>query len=98
MTSLVAVIYTHSPVHTDEYYVAKARAIAKAGADRIFIKDVDGLLVPERVRTLVPELLRAVDGIPAIAVETEARERAKVVATTTPIVEHGGFAMDEPGR
>jgi oxaloacetate decarboxylase alpha subunit len=64
MTTLVALIYSHSPVHTDEYYVAKALAIAKAGADRIFIKDVDGLLTPERVRTLIPAVLRAIDGIP----------------------------------
>lgn len=63
MTTLVALIFSYSPVHTDEYYVAKALAIAKAGADRIFIKDVDGLLTPERVRTLVPALLRAIDGI-----------------------------------
>jgi oxaloacetate decarboxylase alpha subunit len=64
LMTLVAVIYTDSPVHTDEYFVSKARAIADAGADRMFIKDVDGLLTPQRVHALVPKLLAATDGIP----------------------------------
>lgn len=64
MTSMVALIYSYSPVHTDEYFARKARQVADAGADRIFIKDVDGLLTPERVRTLVPAVMREIDGIP----------------------------------
>lgn len=64
MTTMVALIYSYSPVHTDEYYALKARQMAEAGADRIFIKDVDGLLTPERVRTLVPAVMKEIDGIP----------------------------------
>jgi oxaloacetate decarboxylase alpha subunit len=64
LTTMVALIYSYSPVHTDEYYARKALAIAKAGAKRIFIKDVDGLLTPERTQTLVPAILRNIDGIP----------------------------------
>ena len=64
LSTLVAIIYTDSPVHTDEYFVAKARAIAHLGADRLFIKDVDGLLTPQRVSTLVPAIARAIDGMP----------------------------------
>lgn len=64
MTSLVGLIYTVSPVHTDAYYAAKARAVARAGADRVFIKDVGGLLTPERTRTLGPAVQRAIDGLP----------------------------------
>ena len=64
MTTLVALIYTHSPVHTDDYFVVKARAMVRAGADRIFIKDVDGLLTADRVRTLVPAVLQAIEDIP----------------------------------
>ena len=64
MITMVALIYSYSPVHTDEYYARKAREIAEAGAERIFIKDVDGLLTPERVRTLVPAVMRETDGIP----------------------------------
>ena len=64
MMTMVALIFSHSPVHTDEYYAKKAQEIAKAGADRIFIKDVDGLLTPERTKTLVPAILKNIDGIP----------------------------------
>ena len=64
MITMVALIYSYSPVHTDEYYASKARQMADAGAERIFIKDVDGLLTPERVRTLVPAVRKEIDGIP----------------------------------
>ncbi len=49
-------VYTHSPVHTDAYYVAKAKQLLALGVDAAFIKDASGLLVPERVATLVPAL------------------------------------------
>ena len=64
LTSMVALIYTLSPVHTDKYYARLAKEIVKEGPERIFIKDVDGLLTPERVRTLVPAILRSIEGIP----------------------------------
>ena len=64
MLTMVALIYSYSPVHTDEYYASKARQMADAGAERIFIKDVDGLLTPERVRTLVPAVRKEIDGTP----------------------------------
>lgn len=47
-------VFTFSPVHTDEYYVRKARELVKLGIDAIFLKDASGLLTPERVATLVP--------------------------------------------
>lgn len=64
LTTMVALIYSHSPVHTDEFYAQKAEEIAKAGADRIFLKDVGGLLTPERTRTLVPAIRKKIDGLP----------------------------------
>ena len=64
MITMVALIYSYSPVHTDEYYAQKAREIADAGADRIFIKDVDGILTPGRIKTLVPAIRKEIDGIP----------------------------------
>ncbi len=64
LTTMVALIYSYSPVHTDEYYASKALEIAKAGADRIFIKDVGGVLTPERTRTLVPAIIKNIVGIP----------------------------------
>ena len=48
------VVYTVSPVHTDEYYVRKIKDLVALRADAIFIKDPSGLLTPERAATLVP--------------------------------------------
>ena len=53
------IVYTHSPVHTDAYYAAKAKALVKLGVDGIFLKDPSGLLLPERVQTLIPALKKA---------------------------------------
>ncbi|MBU1276802.1 MAG: carboxyltransferase [Proteobacteria bacterium] len=64
MTTMLALIFSQSPAHTDEYYGQKALEFAQAGADRLFIKDVDGLLTPERTRTLVKAIRRKVDGVP----------------------------------
>jgi oxaloacetate decarboxylase (Na+ extruding) subunit alpha len=47
-------VFTHSPVHTDEYYTRKAHELVNLGVDAIFLKDASGLLTPERVATLVP--------------------------------------------
>jgi len=57
-------VYSHSPVHTDEYYVAKAKEIIALGVDGLFIKDPSGLLRPERVATLVPALKAAIGALP----------------------------------
>ena len=56
--------YTLSPVHTDEYYVERARELVALGADFVAIKDPTGLLTPERGRTLFPAVVRAVGKIP----------------------------------
>ncbi|MCB2191260.1 MAG: carboxyltransferase [Deltaproteobacteria bacterium] len=64
MTTMVALIFSYSPVHTDSYYAQKALEFAKAGADRLFVKDVDGLLTPERTRSLVGAIRDKVDGVP----------------------------------
>ena len=64
LTTMAALIYSYSPVHTDAYYGQKALEIAMAGVDRIFIKDVGGLLTPERTRTLVEAVIKKIDGIP----------------------------------
>ncbi|MGA9422405.1 MAG: pyruvate carboxylase subunit B [Rhodanobacteraceae bacterium] len=48
------VVYTVSPVHTDEYYARKIKELVALGADAIFLKDPSGLLTPERAATLVP--------------------------------------------
>ena len=58
------VVYTISPVHTDDYYVRKVREIVALGVDAVFLKDPSGLLTPERVQTLVPALKEAVGELP----------------------------------
>jgi pyruvate/oxaloacetate carboxyltransferase len=56
--------YTLSPAHTDAYYAARAKELAKLGADYMCIKDPTGLLTPERGRTLFPAVLKAAGRIP----------------------------------
>jgi len=58
------VVYTVSPVHTDEYYAKKVREIAALGADAVYLKDPSGLLKPERAATLVPALRKALGALP----------------------------------
>jgi len=58
------IVYTISPVHTDEYYAAKARELVRLGVDAVFLKDPSGLLKPERVETLIPVLRAAVGSLP----------------------------------
>lgn len=58
------VVYTISPVHTDEYYASKAREIVALGVDAVFLKDPSGLLTPARVKTLVPALRKAIGTLP----------------------------------
>jgi oxaloacetate decarboxylase (Na+ extruding) subunit alpha len=64
LTTMAALIYSHSPVHTDAFYAEKALQMAKAGAERVFIKDVGGLLTPARTQTLVPAIIKKIDGLP----------------------------------
>lgn len=64
MRPVVSLMYSVSPKHTDEYYVARARDLARHGAPVICLKDVSGLLTPEQTRRLVPRLLAETPGIP----------------------------------
>ena len=57
METVVNLIYSVSPRHTDEYYAQKAREAAAIAPYRICFKDVGGLLTPERARTLLPAIL-----------------------------------------
>jgi oxaloacetate decarboxylase (Na+ extruding) subunit alpha len=62
---VVGLVYSISPVHTDDYYAERARAIGQsARVDVLNLKDPGGLLTPERVRTLVPVLRAAAPGLP----------------------------------
>ena len=58
------ITYTLSPVHTDEYYVDRAKELVALDVDFISIKDPTGLLTPERGRTLFPAIVAAAGAIP----------------------------------
>ncbi len=64
METIVNLIYSVSPRHTDEYYAEKARAAAAIRPYRICFKDVGGLLTPERTRTLIPIILENAGDVP----------------------------------
>ncbi len=58
------IVYTDSPVHTDEYYAHKVKELIEIGVDGVFLKDASGLLRPERISTLVPALKQAIGDLP----------------------------------
>ncbi|MEW6471225.1 MAG: carboxyltransferase [Actinomycetota bacterium] len=58
------ILFANSPVHTDEYYAAKAKELAALGPDGIYFEDAAGVLTPERARTLFPAILGAIEGLP----------------------------------
>jgi oxaloacetate decarboxylase (Na+ extruding) subunit alpha len=62
---VVGLVYTVSPVHTDDFYADRARLIRESPhVDGAYIKDVDGLLTPERVNTLVPRIHASLGDLP----------------------------------
>jgi oxaloacetate decarboxylase alpha subunit len=62
---LVGLVYSISPVHTDDYYAVRAAAVGRSShVDVLNLKDPGGLLTPERVRTLVPALRGAAPSLP----------------------------------
>lgn len=60
------IVYTLSPVHTDEYFEKKARELVKLGVDAVMLEDANGVLTPERTRTLIPALRRGIGKVPLI--------------------------------
>ncbi len=60
-TAEVAMSYTVSPVHTEDYFVKLAADIQKMGADLICIKDMANLLLPYNAYSLVKRLKAEVD-------------------------------------
>jgi oxaloacetate decarboxylase (Na+ extruding) subunit alpha len=63
MKSIVNLIYSVSPKHTDEYFAEKTREAASLNPYRLCLKDPGGLLTPERMRTLVPVIFENCNGI-----------------------------------
>ena len=55
----IALSYTESPVHDEDYFVALAKEIEEMGADLICIKDMANLLLPYKAYSLVKRLKEA---------------------------------------
>lgn len=60
----LALSYTVSPRHTDEYYGQKTRDILPFRPDAIYLKDQGGLLTVDRIRTLMPVILANAGDVP----------------------------------
>ena len=61
-----ALMYTSSPVHTNEHWARKTRRIleAKDYVDRIMIEDASGVITPEATRELVATVQKNCEGLP----------------------------------
>lgn len=60
-----ALVFCESPIHTDEFYAARAKGLVdRAQVDWVMIKDSGGLLTLDRIRTLVPAIRAAVGATP----------------------------------
>jgi oxaloacetate decarboxylase (Na+ extruding) subunit alpha len=64
MQTVLNLIYSESPKHTDAYFVERARQAAALEPWRICFKDVGGLLTPERTRQVARLIQGAVGDIP----------------------------------
>ncbi len=60
-----AIMFTLSPVHTDEYYADKAEKLAACSdIDTLLLYDTAGVLGPDRLKTLVPAIIEKANGKP----------------------------------
>lgn len=100
--SVMAIMYTLSPVHTDEYYAGIAREFATfEGATGIYIEDTAGVMLPDRISTLVtavrgaaPQLpielhLHDVNGLAELCYLNGVEAGASAVHTCVEVLSHG---------
>jgi pyruvate/oxaloacetate carboxyltransferase len=61
-----ALMYTSSPVHTNDHWARKTRVLleAKEWIDRIMIEDASGVITPEQTRELVSTVHKNCEGLP----------------------------------
>ena len=62
--SYPAINYYPSPRTTDEYFTNLTRKVMGFKPDRIYLKDAGGLLTVERLKTLLPIIMKEAKGIP----------------------------------
>jgi len=60
----LAISYSISPRHTDEYYAQTTRDLVPFKPDTFYLKDQGGLLTLDRLRTLLPVIMENAGGIP----------------------------------
>ena len=56
------ITYALSPVHSDDYFVARLKELSALKVDTISVKDPTGLLTPDRAASLFPKLVAAAEG------------------------------------
>lgn len=61
---VIALVYSHSEVHTDEYYAKVTKDAVNLNPDVIYFKDPGGLITPERTRTVIPAIQKNLRGLP----------------------------------
>jgi oxaloacetate decarboxylase (Na+ extruding) subunit alpha len=64
LKTILNIIYSISPKHTDDYFIERAREAANLDVARLCFKDPGGLLTPESTRRLVPLILKEAKGKP----------------------------------
>ena len=64
LQNAIAISYSVSPRHSDEYYAQKTREMTAFKPDSIYLKDQGGLLTVDRLRTLIPVMMQNAGGIP----------------------------------
>ena len=64
LKTILNIIYSISPKHSDDYFSYRFREAAKLNPYRLCFKDPGGLLTPDATRRLVPILLREANGTP----------------------------------
>jgi oxaloacetate decarboxylase (Na+ extruding) subunit alpha len=64
LKTILNIIYSVSPKHTDEYFIQRTREAAKLDIYRICFKDPGGLLTPDATQRLVPLILQNARGKP----------------------------------
>jgi oxaloacetate decarboxylase alpha subunit len=64
LKTILNIIYSISPKHTDDYFAYRFRQASKLNPYRLCFKDPGGLLTPDATRRLVPILLREANGTP----------------------------------
>jgi len=61
----IPLVFCESPAHTDKYYAERtAKLIRQLKPDAVYIKDANGVITPERIKTLVPAIRARLGDMP----------------------------------